>query len=279
MLYSDITLGTVLRSAAGSAARLIETTHDAHSHLGWHEHEDLSLDVVLDGTFREDVDGEQLTRFAGSMVLKPSGIGHRNAYGPSGTRTLIVHIPPTSPLLEEFGFLFTRVKHWDRRPALAALLEAALVDGKRSDGPLAVDEAVIATLRALAPPHAQRFSTDQLRRMRARVLDGRGAHNLTAVAREFGLSPSAFTHAFRARFGCTPRVMLRRHRLETACAMLRTSRTPLAVVAAEAGFADQAHLTRECRCVLGVTPREYRRCLTGRAIQKGSGTQCAGRVR
>jgi AraC-like DNA-binding protein/quercetin dioxygenase-like cupin family protein len=256
MLYSDITLGTVLRSAAGSAARLIETTHDAHSHLGWHEHEDLSLDVVLDGTFREDVDGEQLTRFAGSMVLKPSGIGHRNAYGPSGTRTLIVHIPPTSPLLE-----------------------AALVDGKRSDGPLAVDEAVIATLRALAPPHAQRFSTDQLRRMRARVLDGRGAHNLTAVAREFGLSPSAFTHAFRARFGCTPRVMLRRHRLETACAMLRTSRTPIAVVAAEAGFADQAHLTRECRCVLGVTPREYRRCLTGRAIQKGSGTQCAGRVR
>ena len=71
MLYGQITLGTVLRTAAGSTARLIETTHGAHSRLGWHEHEDLSLDIVLDGSFREDVGGEQLTRLPGRAPTKP----------------------------------------------------------------------------------------------------------------------------------------------------------------------------------------------------------------
>ena len=33
---------------------------------------------------------------------------------------------------------------------------------------------------------------------------------------------------------------------------------PLAEVAARAGYADQAHLSRDCRALTGLTPRQWR---------------------
>jgi AraC-like DNA-binding protein len=39
--------------------------------------------------------------------------------------------------------------------------------------------------------------------------------------------------------------------------MTALQRPPLAWVAAEAGYADQAHLSREFRALAGMTPRAY----------------------
>ena len=258
MLYGQITLGTVCRSAEGSSARIIETSHVPGSRLRWHEHEDLSLDLVLDGDFREHAGREELARSTGSIVIKASGVGHRNRYGGRGTRTLIVHLPPTSALLQDFGRLFTGVRHWEDGARFEPTLMEPFTVPSRAGRALAVDDAVISVLETLAPLAAAVFDSVQMHRMRARVLDDVAGTQLTAIASEFGLSPSAFTHAFRRRFGCTPGAMQRRYRLEKACTLLRASAVPIAMVAAASGFADQAHLTRECHAVLGVTPRQYR---------------------
>jgi AraC family transcriptional regulator len=53
--------------------------------------------------------------------------------------------------------------------------------------------------------------------------------------------------------------MQRRQRLDRACLLLRTSALTIAEIASSTGFADQAHLTRECRRLLHTTPRRYRR--------------------
>ncbi len=58
--------------------------------------------------------------------------------------------------------------------------------------------------------------------------------------------------------------MIRRRRLQEAAERLRTNPdADLATVAAEFGYADQAHLSRDFRAVLGLTPSSYRAsCLT-----------------
>jgi AraC family transcriptional regulator len=44
-----------------------------------------------------------------------------------------------------------------------------------------------------------------------------------------------------------------------SCHALVFSRRPIAAVAAECGFSDQSHFTKEFRRIMGETPRSYRR--------------------
>ncbi len=53
--------------------------------------------------------------------------------------------------------------------------------------------------------------------------------------------------------------MIRRRRLQEAAERVREDpAVPLAVLATELGYADQAHLTRDFRAVLDFTPGSYR---------------------
>jgi len=63
--------------------------------------------------------------------------------------------------------------------------------------------------------------------------------------------------ACRKWLGLTPKAFLRIERAWAARDAIREGR-PLATVAALLGYADQAHLTREIRKLLGVTPRQLR---------------------
>lgn len=59
--------------------------------------------------------------------------------------------------------------------------------------------------------------------------------------------------------GLSPAAMIRRRRLQDAAERLRADpRADLAALAAELGYADHAHLTRDFRSVLGIAPRTYR---------------------
>ena len=62
----------------------------------------------------------------------------------------------------------------------------------------------------------------------------------------------------RDQLGLTPKWLIRRYRMQEAAAALAAPDTPsLADLAAQLGFTDQAHLTREFRAVIGETPRRY----------------------
>ena len=63
--------------------------------------------------------------------------------------------------------------------------------------------------------------------------------------------------ACRRWLGLSPKAFLRIERAWAARRAIREGQ-PLAAVAADLGYADQAHLTREIRKLLGVTPRELR---------------------
>jgi len=94
-----------------------------------------------------------------------------------------------------------------------------------------------------------------------RLISERAGQQVTNVelARACGLSVRAFERQFRSSYGCAPQRYARRLRVRMTCHALVYSAKTLAAIAAEWGFADQSHFTREFRYFLGITPGAYRR--------------------
>lgn len=71
--------------------------------------------------------------------------------------------------------------------------------------------------------------------------------------------------------GISPAAMIRRRRLQEAAERLRLDAgLDLSALAAELGYADHAHLTRDFRSVLGIAPRTYR-AAAGKEPAEGAG--------
>jgi AraC family transcriptional regulator len=81
---------------------------------------------------------------------------------------------------------------------------------------------------------------------------------VTDLAKQAGLSPSRFAHAFSEQVRQSPHQFVLAMRLERAAELLRHSRLAPADVAQTCGFASQQHLTNAMRCAMGITPGRYR---------------------
>ena len=77
-----------------------------------------------------------------------------------------------------------------------------------------------------------------------------------------GLTRYDLSRQFRIMFGTSPYRYLLMRRLEFARERILRER-PLVEVACDAGFADQAHLTRAFKSAFGLTPARYRALRTG----------------
>jgi len=90
------------------------------------------------------------------------------------------------------------------------------------------------------------------------MLEDRSMTRVEQVARRQGVSERTLQRLFRHYVGASPKWVLARYRLHGAAARLeRESGAPVAAVAAEAGYFDQAHFCHEFKALLGLTPVEY----------------------
>jgi AraC-like DNA-binding protein len=81
------------------------------------------------------------------------------------------------------------------------------------------------------------------------------------LARELGVSRSHLSRVFHAETGETLTRFRRRLRIRAALDRIEAGATDLASVAADLGFADQAHLTRSMQAELGEPPSRVRAVL------------------
>jgi AraC family transcriptional regulator len=79
------------------------------------------------------------------------------------------------------------------------------------------------------------------------------------LALEARVHPVYLARAFRKHYGCSPAEFIRRLRVEAARVALARTEMPLTAVALESGFADQSHLTRQFRRIVGTSPGRYRK--------------------
>lgn len=82
--------------------------------------------------------------------------------------------------------------------------------------------------------------------------------SLAEVATVAGYSPFHFLRLFQGETGLTPHGYQLEVRIAQAVELLDGS-MPLAEIALECGFADQSHMTRRFKQVMGVTPGQYLR--------------------
>jgi AraC-like DNA-binding protein len=78
------------------------------------------------------------------------------------------------------------------------------------------------------------------------------------VCEKFAITERTLQRLTARRIGLSPKWLIQRRRLHEAAERLRdTDRPDLARVAADLGYADQAHFGRDWRAVTGVTPGEF----------------------
>jgi AraC-like DNA-binding protein len=188
-----------------------------------------------------------------------------------------------TPLVGEAGASFAGIRF---RPGLAPVIlgtpASALVDarvdaaelvGERANrlierladagSPAAavreIQAAIVAWLPASAP--SDRIVEGAVAALRAAPT----ATPVARLARELGTSERQLNRRCLAAVGYGPKVLHRVLRLRRFLALAAApGARGLAVLAAEAGFADQAHLTRDCLALTGLSPARLRgRRITG----------------
>jgi AraC-like DNA-binding protein len=134
----------------------------------------------------------------------------------------------------------------------AVLLEERIACAPPSERPLLLEQAV--------RPRARDVQTDSLVLASLPVLGGRGT-SVAELCRTLAISERALRRRFDHSIGYGPKKLDRILRFRRFLRRAASGAESLAATAAELGYADQAHLNRECRRLSGLTPAE----LLGRA--------------
>lgn len=136
-------------------------------------------------------------------------------------------------------------------PVVAAVHDAMEPDPHDEEGHRRAIGALADLARAVGPVDDEGRVANEVV---ACVEDRPDITSVAALCAEVGLGERALQRLTRRRLGLTPRWLIQRRRLHEATERLRQGDVTLAEVAAELGYADQPHLTRDLRTVTGMTP-------------------------
>jgi AraC family transcriptional regulator len=128
----------------------------------------------------------------------------------------------------------------------------------RSNGsamPMNCETAADAVRGGLAPWQIRAVKTHVELNLAGNILTG----DLAEVAK---LSPFHFCRAFRESFGTSPHTYVMQRKIERAQGLMLKTDAALSQIALECGLADQAHLNKLFRKLVGQTPAAWRRART-----------------
>ena len=245
-----------------------------------HAHEEFTVGVTVGGLETIAYRGGRIVSGPGSIVVLEPGEMHTGGpAAPDGYSYRALYAAPallTDGTLGGSGLPHFREPVLDD-PELAAALRRAHTDVSSCPDPLEAESRIPWLLTALARRHSTArgdvtavpgAGTVALA-VRDRLADELLAPpSLADLAADLGLSRYQLLRAFRTTMGVPPYAWLAQYRVTRARALLDAGARP-AEVAGLVGFADQAHLTRWFRRVLGVTPAAYRNSVQDGARRPG----------
>jgi AraC family transcriptional regulator len=249
-----------------TSCMVIQAWFPAHAVLEPHTHERSIFALMLEGSFDTVLGSRRLECTPAVAWTEPREERHANFIGCLGARVLVIQPDPARvALFEPFRALLEEV-HRLRHPAIGVDARRVTAELKAADDftSLAIDSLVLGMLTSAARQADGGRHHDAPPRWLLRVRDLLHARcrdhlQLSAVAEMAGVHPSHLAHAFRRYFGTTMGEYARHVRLTWALDRLATCDDPISVVAIEAGYADQSHLTRACQLGIGEGPAAVRR--------------------
>ncbi len=151
-------------------------------------------------------------------------------------------------------------------PTAARLREAFATVADEAQAAKALDTLL---LERLPPP---RPLDEKVLQAVFRLIQSNGGETVAAMAAAVDLSPRQLRRRFRREVGLTPKELARIQRLRaSAVEAVFDDQEPWVAIAANRGYADQAHLIREFQHLLGLTPsgfeRHFRRIHHGKIVR------------
>ena len=208
--------------------------HAADERLPRHRHAEGYIAVVLGGGYEEAGDAGRFTLRPGMVVVHGGWTAHLDRFGVHGAEVL--NLPLAPGLAPGVGTI-------DDPDAAARLAER--------------------DPRAATAFGAERFRASDERHadwpdLLAAALSADPDLAIASWARGIGLDPASVSRGFARAYGASPKRFRIEARTRRALAALSGWRGTLADLAADQGFADQAHMARAIAAMTGVPPIRLR---------------------
>ncbi len=223
-----------------------------------HRHREVGLSLILAGALEEDGPDRPHRAAAGSLVFKPAECWHADHYGPDGA--VVLQVAPRDD--DDGHWLAIRWNYlWSEAAQLTQAI-LALAGGRphsEEDAELAFWEAIDVAIPQTgnAGPRWWPRAVELLNAsLEERV-------STAEIARTLGVHPVHLARVCRRQLGCSLRQYLLERRTLLAWRRCTAVEQSLATIAADLGFADQAHMTRTFVSKLGVPPTRLRRLAAG----------------
>lgn len=218
-------------------------TRHGRGALPRHRHGAGYIAIVLAGGYVEAGDGGRWRAAPGTVIVHGAHEAHRDAF--EARETVVLNLPVPMAAFGQGAGLIDDVD--------------AVVKLSQRD-PIAALQFVGEHIR----PGAHRLTDwpDLL----ADAIGGDPALSITHWADLMGLAPASVSRGFSRAFGVSPKRFRMEARARRAMRAITGTSEPLAQIAAENGFADQAHMTRALRGVTGTTPA----CLRAKSVQSAA---------
>jgi AraC-like DNA-binding protein len=187
--------------------------------------------------------------FSHPVVNVVLGDGPAMAYGPPtciGSRVLEGRGRVLGVLFRPAGF----------RPLLDAPMRTIVDQAFPFDADVPVEvEAVDALLASRLPAEVQ--PSEATTAIVERIAADPAVVRVSTLADDLGISERQLQRRFADHVGLSPKAIVRRYRLYEAAERARAGDVDWAAVAAELGYSDQSHLTRDFTAALGMPPARY----------------------
>ena len=205
-----------------------------HRHLGAY------ATVVLSGSFDESGYVGRIRATAGDVLIHPALDCHANQMVSAGVKLIRLD--------------------WSDTDGAGGLYRLNQVDAVARTAEKDVNQAALLLEEALGknqplPPGKRNDWPDLL----AGALARNAATEIGAWAEANGLARETVSRGFAAAYGTTPAVFRAEMRARAAWLRITRGSESLCAIAAETGFADQAHMTRWIHRVTGAPPAAWRR--------------------
>lgn len=263
--------GTVGRSIVHAGFRLTQAVYRDVPALPSHSHPLARICLTMEGSFRETIDGITCECRPGTVLLRPPGAPHDDLIG-GPLRNILIEVEPRR--FEEIRGAFDRGFAPTLLPGAVVADLPSRIDEElwSNDSPASISlESLLLRLvadisRAIEPRRTVPVSS--FAGEAAAVIDRsfRAPLAVPALARRLGVSASRLAREFRRQERCSIGDYVRRRRLEYARRLLAETVIPICSVALDAGFCDQAHLTREFQRAFGISPAAFRKGRSGTAL-------------
>jgi AraC family transcriptional regulator len=249
-----------------AGATMFRNVHKQASVVPEHEHPQAYFAMLLQGNYREPGRGDEIYFTPFTAAYQPEGTRHRGKVENCGCDFFTIELDPemlreidlakqlTNPLFECDG---------GRLLGLMLRLFSEYCEQEHCC-PLTCESLLLelfgytAKVRRLSPTD----ESTRWRLLRGKIHDDfRESLRVKDLAGVAGVHPVHAARIFRKYSGRTPGEYLQNLRVQAACRMIAEDSASLCDVAAQTGFADQSHMNRIFKRVVGATPGAFQRQL------------------